>query len=188
MEGINYSNEMYKEDIKLVNSVYNKYFKLYKNCKDDLIAIGLFTAWKCRCNYNGQDKYSTYCCQSVFNNMLMEITRNKQYTEDYVLFSEEITSSKESKTTIADILEDKKFNIDDIDSCIVLQQLITNYLKELSKPNKIYRITLMILKGYSSKEIAEKTNCSITYVNRVKQEFKIKLKNLINKEFYSYDK
>ena len=53
----------------------------------------------------------------------MEITRNKQYTEDYLLFSEELTKSKESKTTIADILEDKKFNIDDIDSCIVLQQL-----------------------------------------------------------------
>ena len=188
MEKVNYSNEMYQEDLKLVSSVYNKYFKLYKNCKEDLIAEGLFTAWKCRCYYNKKDKYSTFCCQSVFNRMFDLVAKGKQYIEDYVLFSEELTSSKESKTTIADILEDKKFNIDDIDSCIVLQQLITNYLKELSKPNKIYRITLMILKGYSSKEIAEKTNCSITYVNRVKQEFKIKLKNLINKEFYSYDK
>ena len=177
----NYTNENYEEDLKLVNYVFNTYFKTYKNIKEDLIADGMLIAWKSRQTFNNKFRYTTYCCHNVYMKMLEMITKNKFCLDTDILLSEKIKQDN-SKITLADILEDTSTNFDYIDTKITLEKAIKEYLKMLAQPNIKYKITRLLLKGYTGVEIAKKINCTKSYVVKIKQEFKYKFPKFLKEQ------
>lgn len=182
---VNYSNSDYLYDLKTCNVIIKKYFSDYKNFSKDLRNIGLFGAYKGR-HYWSKEKsqLNTYLWACIYTEMLLFIKRflTNDYQNNDVSLNTTI-SQKDVSLTLEDVFSDS-FNFDDYDDTLVLIDILKKYLKGLNGNKKIATITKLIIKGYTSSEIAVKCDVSISYVNRVKQEFKFKLKNLIKKELH----
>ena len=185
---VDYSDKLYQEDMKLCNALIKRYFSKYENELDDLRQIGLIAQLRGRENFaNSQKaKLSTYlwsCAYISILDYLRKINKNSISVSlnDYL-------PTSDNKITLEDVIEDT-YNFDDIDDTIVIVDTIKKYFKEYKdKRSNAFKISKYTILGYSSKEIMEKLGVSVSYVNRIKQEFLAKLKIMLNKELHEYDR
>lgn len=183
-----YSSEDYNDDLKIVNAVIKNHFSNYKNELEDLRQIGLMGICRSRNYYNRViSKSITYlwngCYMEILNYLKHKFNNSHKHTS--VSLNDYLPAS-DNKITLEDVIEDT-YNFDNIDDSIVIIDTIKKYFKEYKdKSSNAFKISKYTILGYSSKEIMEKLGVSVSYVNRIKQEFLAKLKIMLNKELHEY--
>ena len=185
-----YSYKDYENDLKIVNAVIKKYFYKYKNEFEDLRQIGLVGIVRSKLYYNCLvSKPITYLWNGCYMEILNYLKHNSNVSHQHLSVSlNDYLSTKDEKTTLEDVIEDT-YSFDDIDDNIVIIDTIKQYFKEYqNKKSNAFKISKYTILGYSSKEIMEKLGVSVSYINRVKQEFLAKLKIMLKKELHDYDR
>lgn len=188
---VDYSIETYEADLKLCNAMIKRCFSKYKNEVEDLRQVGLMAQVRGREKYELSEKakLSTYLWTCTYISMLDYLRHNCLKNETHSNLSlNTLLPTRDGNVTLEDIIEDT-FSFDDIDDSIVIIDTIKKYFKEYeNKSSNAYRIAKYTILGYSSREIMEKLGISVSYINRVKQEFLAKLKIMLDKELHSYDR
>lgn len=186
-----YSVENYKEDLKLCNAMIKRYFFKYQKEFEDLRQIGLIAQFRGReCYRNAQKtKLSTYLWSCTYLAMFDYLRRNNFKSEKLNVVSlNDSISLEDEKRTLEDVIQDT-YNFDDVDDNMVILDTIKKYFKSIpDKKSNSYKISKYTVLGYSSKEIMDKLGVSVSYINRVKQEFLAKLKIMLKKELHDYDR
>lgn len=182
-----YCCEDYITDLKIVNAVINKCFKKDINSKvevADLRQIGLLGIVKGRNYYkNVLSKETTFYWNCAYKEILNHIKHiNNLSHKNSNISLNDLLSIKDTTVTLEDVIEDKDFNFDDYTELIVIKDVLRKYIKSLPKGTNIEKITKLTLLGYSTMEIMEQLGCTISYINRIKLEFKAKLKIMLDKE------
>ena len=185
-----YSHDDYENDFKIVNAVIKKCFYKYKNELEDLRQIGFVGIVRSRLYYNRfVSKPITYFWNGCYMEILNYLKRNNFKSERLNVVSlNDSISSEDEKWTLEDVIQDT-YNFDDIDDNMVILDTIKKYFKSIpDKKSNSYKISKYTILGYSSKEIMDKLGVSVSYINRVKQEFLAKLKIMLKKELHDYDR
>lgn len=181
-KNFSYTNENYEEDCKIANYIFNLYFSSYEYLKEDLLQVALIGLCRAREKFdNKKATYSTYACKICFNEMNRFIY-NEYYQSINQSLNEKIGTDNTEELT--NCIEDKSFSFEDIDDKIVIYNAVKKYFKKLKESKKIIKIKQLILKGFSTKEIIGMTDCSHQFIDKIKQQFKQELKELIHKELY----
>lgn len=178
-----YTQEMYEEDIKLAYYVYRKYFSCSYRYKDDLIAVALKGLYKCHLSYDDtQGKYSTYACRMCWFSMLEFLKREKTQTRNFEMLSLDKPIKVGSDDNLSDFIT---ANIPDFNTNLNLAYL-NNVINEiLVDKNQTYqKVIRLLMQGYIPKRIAEmlgiSRQCSCLYKDR----FKALLKERLQKDNY----
>lgn len=179
-----YDYKTYEEDLKMCNAIIKRYFKKYQYHAEDLRQEGIIGILGARERFNEQlSKKVTYLWSSCYFSMLSyirKIIENEHEEENLSLNSP--VSVNDDIVLLESILKDVDFDVDDYTEFIVIKDILKEYVNSLQKGTNIEKITKLTLLGYSSREIMEKLGCTVSYINRIKQEFKAKLKLMLNRE------
>lgn len=179
---LNYTYENYEEDLKIANFVFIKHFLRYQAMKDDLLQVAMVDLWKGRdCYDKSKGKYSTYACKICFNAMLIYIHKEFNNCADVISVNIQLKTTS-NNLTLNECLEDTAYRIEDVEDIIVIRQVLKRYFKTLKKDSKEYKICKLVLKGNTTKEICSILQCSHQYVDKIKNQFRIQLKNMLKKE------
>lgn len=168
------NDEKLTEDYKLASYVINNEFKKLKADFEDLMQECLISLYLGRRYFNdNKGSYSTYAYKICKNACLGYVRARKTLQRDENISLQTIIGQEE-KDLLENILPSSD-NIEDIDFIIDFENAVKKVFKQIAIPKK-ERIYKLILLGNTSKEIAHKVDCSISYVNRLKDELHTKLK------------
>lgn len=179
-----YTLKDFNEDMEMCNAIIKRYFSKYKNHAQDLRQEGVIGILNAREKFNEEiSKKSTFFWTYCYYGMLTYVKKviEAGHEEENISLNS-VVNSRDEKSTLEDILQDKDFNFDDYTELIVIKDVLRRYVKSLPKGTNIEKITKLTLLGYSAREIMEQLGCTISYINRIKLEFKAKLKIMLDKE------
>lgn len=176
----NYTDEMYKEDLKLCKFVFKIYFKRLEMYKEDLIQVGLIACLHSRENYSLElgYNYSTYACSCIRYSILEYYKRNIKCHIDNSSLDE--FSFDDSEQTILDTIPAPETDFDSILVCEQIKGIALNLVnqKKFSKGSKSKDILLKYIENnFSLKGLKEHFKVSRQCIHSLVDKFNLKLQN-----------
>ena len=155
------------EDLKISKHVFKTFFAGYQYLKEDLIQEGVLALMKARKSFdNTKGVYSTFAFKVATNAMRMYLRKEYRY--------EDVENIEDYAFEIAD-------EINDIDISIHIKNSIVDVIENSKNPRVIEKIVNLLGCGFTGIEIAESLNFSRTYVSKLINDFRKRLrKELIN--------
>ena len=187
----NARNKLIEHNLRLVAHIVKKYDA--KDCNtDDLISIGTIGLIKGIDTYNNskKTKITTYAARCIQNEILMHYRQTKKNGQTISL-NDAVGFDKEgNEINLIDIIKDNNKDICDILETSDNVNLLKQYLKNLSKREKVIlikRYGLNNTKEMTQKEIAKELKISRSYVSRIEKRAITKiLKEFIKNKQINY--
>lgn len=179
----NYTDEMYKEDLKLCKFVFRKYFKQLEMYKEDLISVGLIACLHSREKYCLElgYNYSTYACSCIRYSILEYYKRNIKYHINNSSLDE--FSFDDSEQTILDTIPAPETDFDSNLICEQIRIIALNLVnqKRFSKGSKTKDILLKYIKNdFSLKGLKEYFKVSRQCIHSLIDKFNLELQKELN--------
>lgn len=177
---MNYSDEMYREDLLVSNFVFKKKFISSKNYKDDLIQSSLIALYKGRFKFDEtQGKYFTFAYKVSYFAMLEFLRKEKKQTNNFDNLS--IDYEFEDNNTFLEMLGDEIDLEQNLNYEFLLK--ICYHIIDKNKSNIFKSIAELFINGSTCSKIASFLNKSRQFVSKYIEKFK----NLIKEKLKEYD-
>ena len=187
----NARNKLIEHNLRLVAHIVKKYDA--KDCNtDDLISIGTIGLIKGIDTYNNskKTKITTYAARCIQNEILMHYRQAKKNGQTISLNDAVGFDKVGNEINLIDIIKDNNKDICDILETSDNVNLLKQYLKNLSKREKVIlikRYGLNNTKEMTQKEIAKELKISRSYVSRIEKRAITKiLKEFIKNKQINY--
>lgn len=167
-----YSQEQYQEDLKLVCYTYYKYFKYLKTYKEDLIQNGLVCVLENKAKYdNNLCTYAGFVCTYARYGMLHYLRELKRFNNNGSFLSIDAEINGTDGVYLIDILQDEKA-LNDLNSGFDMDFLNNSIDKAINKVCKHKYLDIKDMKG--------STLASNLYnINKRKNKFNDRRKQII---------
>lgn len=173
-----YTNEMFKEDLSISRWTFSRHFKKLLIYKDDLIQSSLIGLFRCRSNYDkNKSSYSTYAYRISFCSMLKFLQNEKKQTNNFCNYSLDYEFDEDN--SLLDLIREDV----DFDENYNYQFLLNVCNKVIDKcKSKLFKdVNRLFLKCYNCSKVAKELNISRQCVNQYVKKFRTLLKTeLIN--------
>lgn len=168
-----YTDEMFNEDLSISRYVYSKYFRYSFISKDDFIQCSLIGLSRCRSKFNEtKGAYSTYASKISLCCMLRLYNEEKKQTNNFSNFSCDLKNDEGN--SLFDIVEDK-FNIDaKLDYDFLLK--ICNNILSKSKSDTFKKVNYLFLQYLNCSKVARELKISKQCVNQYVKKFRTQLR------------
>lgn len=175
---MNYTDEMFFEDLSISRWTFSRHFKKLLIHKDDLIQSSLIGLFLHRSNFDkSKSSYSTYAYKISLYSMLKFLQKEKKQTNNFDNYSLDYEIDKDN--TFLDFM----FENVDFDKNFNYQYLLNvcNKVIEKSKSKTFKKVIRLFLECFNCSFVAHKLNISRQCVNQYVKKFRILLKSeLIN--------
>ncbi len=171
-----YTQEMYSEDLSISKWVYNKYFKSATSHKEDLIQTSIMALWQARLRFDEtKGAYSTFAIKTSYGSMQNYFKQeNKQSAYGY---SYSLDYDDDEYSPLVDRL------IDDTDLLVGFDiQFLKNIFTDIINNHRLdtfKKVNKLFLKGLNSTQISKELGisrwCACLYINEFKKILKERL-------------
>lgn len=176
---LDYSEPIYKQDLKMCNAIFKNFFSKFKLDKEDLIQVGLYGIIRGRKYYiENISKLSSYLYSCCYLEMYKYVKKNYCKGQFSCMFlNEKIVDD----ITIEDTMGDE-MHIDELGLDKILLEIKSLAKKRLqSKSNKYLLYIDYKVNGLNNKEIQDKLVCCKQFISKLYKQFKQDLINVCAK-------
>ena len=178
-----YTQEMYNEDLAISRYTFSKYFKHFFQHKEDFIQFSLYYLSRCRSKFDEtRGSYGNLAFKTSKHAMCLYIHRYLKKESEVSMYSLDVTFDDEEKIYFADTLVDE-YDFDGNLNCEFLQKLFEKVIQSKRSEN-FKKFSREYMQGLTITEIAHKYNVSRQCVSEKIQDFR----NLSKKAYEEYVK
>ena len=188
-----YTEEVYKQDLRLARYTYNKFFKNLSRYKDDLIQCALIYLYENRNKYDKTYTYATWAVKfsrfAMLNFLRRENLKDKSgKCIDFTSLTAPASNKVDEDRTLADIIANEddvvyNFDLDYLNK--KLKESINQKKKVKSLDFKRYvKIINLCVTGLNYAQVAGQVGVSREYVRQVMDKFKHIFKQELIKDHY----